>query len=130
DDEGLATAGVTGDENTRLARLVIAVTFDVSAVVERHAELRCKRIRFRTGEAEREQNEVGWDLPFGTALRNATAVEEFGFGDADRTHFARLVGEELDGRHEVLPFAALLVRALHLEQRRHHRPRLRVGPRR
>ncbi|HWR86379.1 MAG TPA: glutamate synthase subunit beta, partial [Rhodoglobus sp.] len=56
---------------------------------------------------EREQHQVGRDLPLRARLGHAAAVDVLGLGHADRAHLAGLVAEELDGGGQVHALAAL-----------------------
>src|SRR5699024_10655929 len=75
-----------------------------------------------SGEAEREEDEIGFEDVCGARGGDPPAVEELRLGDLDPAYSTVPVADESRGRGQVATHAALLVRTLDLEAPRHRRP--------
>src|SRR5699024_4512359 len=118
DDQRLAPAGVAGDEDTVGSAPVGAIAGERPTGIEFEAE----PLGLWSGEAEREEDEIGFEDVFGARGGDPPAVEELRLGDLDPAYGTVPVADESRGRGQVATHAALLVRTLDLEDPRHRRP--------
>src|SRR5690606_37789836 len=111
DDQRLAAAGVTGDEDAIDIGGEVRVTGDVTALVQLDAELGDQAVGdVGAGEAHGEGDQLGGDLPLGAGLLGQPAVDELDLDEVEELDVAVLVALEVGGGDGVDPLAALLVR--------------------
>src|SRR5699024_4466565 len=117
-DQRLSPAGVAGDEDAVGPAPVGAVAGERPTGIEFEAE----PLGLGPGEAERQEDEIGFEDVLGARGRDTPAVEELRLGDLDPAHGSVPVADEARGRGQVASDAALLMRTLDLEDPRQRRP--------